>query len=70
MTAHWIVREERSGALSLKIALIAFCYISQEHTGTELGKAFLRILDNAEIAVKKVSLLQFQAYMYRLKNIM
>jgi len=56
--AHWIACDEKSGALSLKTALITFRYIPQEHTGNKLGKALLQLLDDAEIAVEKVSSLQ------------
>lgn len=63
--AHWpIARDERSGALSLKIGLIAFRYMPQEHTGKEIGKAFLGILDNMGITVDlKVSSFQSYAFM-------
>lgn len=55
MTAHWIVRDEKTSGLSLKIALIAFRHVLGEHTGEALGKIFLGILDDAEIPVEKVS---------------
>jgi len=58
MTTHWIVQDEKTGVLSLKTVLITFHYISCKHTGEELSKLLLSILDDAKIPVEKVSLTQ------------
>ena len=56
MTAHWIGRDEKTGGLTLKAALIAFHYLPTRHTGEELAKTMLRLIDRAEIAVTNVNI--------------
>lgn len=54
ITAHWIGQEETSGGLHWYTALIAFHHFPARHTGDELAKTILSLIDRAEIAVTKV----------------
>ncbi|KIK16520.1 hypothetical protein PISMIDRAFT_113223, partial [Pisolithus microcarpus 441] len=58
MMAHWIGHElgnaPHSSQLAMKAALIAFHYLPSLHTGKELAKAILHLIDCAEIPVDKV----------------
>jgi hypothetical protein len=55
MTAHWVARDGLSGGLTLKTALIAFHHLTSRHTGQELAKTMLHLIDRTEIPVSKVS---------------
>lgn len=55
MTAHWVAQDGPSGGLVLKTALIAFHHLTSCHTGQELAKVMLHLIDRAEIPVSKVS---------------
>jgi hypothetical protein len=56
VSAHWIAQDMETGTckLSLKSALIAFHYIPGSHTGAELAKTFLHLIDRAGIPLNKV----------------
>jgi hypothetical protein len=56
VTAHWIGRDEVNGttALNLKAALIAFYYLPSRHSGAEIAKSLLILIDRDEIPVSKV----------------
>ncbi|KAI5981995.1 hypothetical protein EDC04DRAFT_2916032 [Pisolithus marmoratus] len=59
MTTHWIGHESgsvqsSSGQLAIKAALIAFHCLPTSHTGEEIAKAILHLIDCAEIPVEKV----------------
>ncbi|KAI6008462.1 hypothetical protein EDC04DRAFT_2611004 [Pisolithus marmoratus] len=60
MMAHWIGHESGSvqscsGQLTMKAALIAFHCLPTLHTGEEIAKAILHLIDHAEILVEKHS---------------
>lgn len=58
ITAHWIGQEVESGPrmskLNFKCALIAFHYVSGSHTGVDLAKMILHLIDRARIPLEKV----------------
>jgi hypothetical protein len=52
VTSHWISRDKSTGSLSLRAALIGFQRLKKRHTGRNLARSILRILDRAEILPK------------------
>lgn len=56
VTAHWIGQNTESGPykLAFKCALIAFNYVPGSHTGVELAKKLLELIDRAKIPLDKV----------------
>jgi hypothetical protein len=52
LTAHWIVRDEATGALRLKAGLIAFHDLPGSHTGKALAVTMLRLIDRAGATLK------------------
>jgi len=55
MTAHWIGQDEKTGVLTMKAALIAFHYLPSHHTGEEIVKTMLYLIDRVEVAMASVS---------------
>jgi len=47
MTAHWIGEDGPSNGLSLKTTLIAFHCLTSRHTGEQLTKTILQLIDCA-----------------------
>src|SRR3981189_3644826 len=52
LTAHWIARNKRTGALELKCALIAFHNVTGRHDGVNLARTMLALLDRAGTTLK------------------
>ena len=52
VTAHWISRDESNGRLSIKAALIGFRRVTARHTGANIAKAILEVLDQAKVTLK------------------
>ncbi|OBZ73092.1 Zinc finger BED domain-containing protein 4 [Grifola frondosa] len=52
ITAHWMMRDEKSHSLHLKAALIAFHRLYGKHNSQNLAKVVLKLLDRAGITVK------------------
>jgi hypothetical protein len=52
LTTHWISVDESNGRLVLKAALIGFHRLKKKHTGLNIAKAILHILDRADITLK------------------
>jgi len=51
VTAHWVAVVEGTSALQLKSALITFHRLRQGHTGKELVKTMMYLLDRAGITL-------------------
>ncbi|KAF8502328.1 hypothetical protein F5888DRAFT_1608137, partial [Russula emetica] len=45
LTAHWISSDESSGCLALNAALIGFHRLKKKHTGINIAKNILHLLD-------------------------
>ena len=52
ITAHWIAQHTGSGALKLKMALIAFHRVRGRHNGLSLAEVVLKLLDRADVTNK------------------
>jgi len=52
VTAHWVAQVNRTSALQLKTALIAFHCLEQGHTGMMLAVTLMHLLDRAGITLK------------------
>lgn len=52
ITAHWIAATKGSSLLTLKSALIAFHQLRRNHTGKELARTVIALLDRAGVTVK------------------
>ena len=52
VTLHWISCDKSTGSLSLRAALIGFRRLKKRHTGRNLAKSILRVLDRAGILAK------------------
>jgi len=55
MMAHWIRQDGKTGALTLKAALIGFHYLPSWHTGEELAMTMLHLIDCVEIPMRGIS---------------
>ena len=51
LTAHWIARDE-NGRLGLKAALIGFKRLKGKHTGFNIAKTILDLLDRADVTLR------------------
>jgi len=52
VTAHWVTSVGGSSALQLKMALIAFHCLCQNHTDKSMARTVMHLLDRADITVK------------------
>ena len=52
LTAHWISYEELSGRLAFTAALIGFHHLKKKHTGVNIARNILHLLDRANITRK------------------
>lgn len=52
LTSHWISIDELSRRLMLKAALIGFHRLKQKHSGANIAKTILHLLDRANITLK------------------
>ena len=52
LTAHWISSDKSTGCLSLKAALIGFHRLKKRHTGRNIARMILYLLDWANITHK------------------
>ena len=61
LTAHWISLDKSSGRLSLKSALIGFHRLKENHTGINIVRTILHLVDRVNITVK-VSIPYYRYY--------
>ncbi|KAI0286321.1 hypothetical protein BC826DRAFT_1121221 [Russula brevipes] len=52
LTTHWISHDGSSGHLSLNAALIGFSRLKKRHTGNNIGRNILFLLDWADVTLK------------------
>ena len=52
LTTHWISQDKSSGQLVLKAALIGFHRLKENHTGVNIARMILHLLDQADVMVK------------------
>ena len=52
LTAHWISSDESSGRLALRAVLIGFHRLKKKHSGANIAKNVLHLLDRADITLK------------------
>ena len=52
ITTHWIAETKGSSVLQLKLALIAFHHLCQNHTGASMARAVMYLLDRAGVTRK------------------
>jgi hypothetical protein len=52
VTVHWIEKDNCTGHLKLRAALIAFHRLQGSHNGPRLARIALQILDQVEITAK------------------
>jgi|GraSoi_2013_60cm_1033757.scaffolds.fasta_scaffold67130_2 hypothetical protein len=52
LTAHWIALDASSGHLVLRAALIGFRRLKKKHTGVNIAKTLIRLLDRADVTLK------------------
>ncbi len=52
ITSHWISHDDSNGCLSLKAALIGFHHLKKNHSGINIAKAILYILDQAGVTLR------------------
>jgi hypothetical protein len=52
LTAHWISCDESSGHLTLNAAIIGFHRVKKKHTGANMAKNILHLLDQANVTLK------------------
>jgi hypothetical protein len=52
VTSHWISLDESNRRLSLKAALIGFHRLKKSHTGVNIARTILYILDRADVTLK------------------
>jgi hypothetical protein len=52
VTAHWIASDKATGSLSLKAALIGFHRLKNRHTGRNIARAIIYLLDRAGVTDK------------------
>ena len=52
LTTHWISQDKSSGRLVLKAALIGFHRLKENHTGVNIARTILYLLDRADVTVK------------------
>jgi hypothetical protein len=50
--AHWISSDESSGRLTLRAALIGFHHLKKKHSGANIAKNVLHLLDQANVTLK------------------
>ena len=61
LAAHWIAVEESSGRLSIKSALIGFHHVKKKHSGVNVAKNILYLLDRANAMLKVCCLQELQS---------
>ena len=52
LTAHWISLDKSTGRYSLKSALIGFNRLKKQHTGVNIAKTILHLLDRTGVTLK------------------
>jgi len=52
VTAHWVASVEGTSVLQLKMVLIAFHRLRQNHTGKSMARTVMHLLDRADVTVK------------------
>ena len=51
LTTHWIARD-KNGRLGLKAALIGFNRLKKKHTGSNVARTILYLLDRADVTLR------------------
>lgn len=64
LTSHWISLDKATGRLTLKSALIGFHRIKTRHTGTNIAKTILYLLDRANVTLKVCFDFMFLLYLF------
>jgi hypothetical protein len=64
LTAHWISEGNSSGSLSLKTALIGFHQLKKRHTGKNIARNILHLLDCAGITSKVIFVMFLYSAVY------
>jgi len=54
LTSHWIFLDKASGRLSLKAMLIGFHCLKRRHTGRNIARTILYLIDQADISHKVI----------------
>ncbi|KAH9055112.1 hypothetical protein EDB83DRAFT_2316248 [Lactarius deliciosus] len=52
LTAHWISSDKSTGHLTLRAALIGFHHLKNKHTGCNIARTILHLIDWANITIK------------------
>jgi hypothetical protein len=52
LTAHWIALDASSGRLGLRAALIGFHRLKKKHTGVNIARTTIHLLDRADVTLK------------------
>jgi hypothetical protein len=52
LTSHWISLDNSNGRLSLKAALIGFHRLKKKHSGVNIARTIVYILDRADVTLK------------------
>jgi len=52
LTAHWIAADASSGHLGLRAALIGFHRLKKKHTGVNIARTLLHLMDRADVTLK------------------
>jgi hypothetical protein len=52
LTAHWISCDKSNGHLALKTMLIGFHRVKKKHSGANIAKNILHLLDRAGVTLK------------------
>jgi hypothetical protein len=59
LTSHWISIDESTGRLTLRAALIGFHRLKKRHTGVNIAKTILYLLDRADVTLKVMYSLRY-----------
>ncbi len=51
LTAHWIALDASSGHLVLRAALIGFRRLKKRHTGVNIARTIIHLLDRADVTL-------------------
>ena len=52
LTAHWISLDNATQRLELRASLIGFHLLQKNHTGSNIAKIILQLLDRANVTLK------------------
>ncbi|KAN0128176.1 hypothetical protein V8E53_014028 [Lactarius tabidus] len=52
LTSHWVSLDDSTGCLTLKAVLIGFHHVKKKHSGANISKTILHLLDRANVTLK------------------